>query len=147
MVFPLPVKEAKPQCADTSVCVAFATLGKIQAQSQKLITYISSFDREYAKASRKRFMLYNVNVCLVTRSCLTLCDPMDCSLLGSSVQGGSSGKNTWMGCHAFLQGIFPTQGSNPGLPHCRRILYCLSHQGSPGIQGWEELLKLFLKTL
>ena len=36
-----------------------------------------------------------------------------------------------MGCHAFLQGIFPTQGSNPGLPHCRQGLYCLSHQGSP----------------
>ena len=36
-----------------------------------------------------------------------------------------------MGCHAFLQGIFPTQGSNPGLLHCRWILYQLSHQGSP----------------
>ena len=34
-------------------------------------------------------------------------------------------------CHALLQGIFPTQRSNPGLPHCRRILYRLSHQGSP----------------
>ena len=36
-----------------------------------------------------------------------------------------------LGCHAFLQGIFPTQGLNPDLPHCRRILYCLSYQGSP----------------
>ena len=35
------------------------------------------------------------------------------------------------GCHALLQVIFPTQGSNPGLPHCRQILYHLSHQGSP----------------
>ena len=35
-----------------------------------------------------------------------------------------------MGCHALLQGIFPTQGSNPGLPHCRRILYHLSHHTS-----------------
>ena len=43
------------------------------------------------------------------------------------------GKNTGMGCHALLQGIFPTQGSNPGLPHCRQILYHLSHQGSPVI--------------
>ena len=33
-----------------------------------------------------------------------------------------------MGCHSLFQGIFPTQGSNPGLPHCRRILYHLSHQ-------------------
>ena len=40
----------------------------------------------------------------------------------------SPGKNTGVGCHALLQGIFPTQGSNPGLPHCRQIL---SHRGSP----------------
>ena len=48
----------------------------------------------------------------------------------------SPGKNTEGGCHALLQGIFPTQGLNPGLPHCRRILYCLSHQGSPRIPEW-----------
>ena len=36
-----------------------------------------------------------------------------------------------MGCHALLQGIFPTQGWNPGLPHCRWNLYRLSHLGSP----------------
>ena len=35
------------------------------------------------------------------------------------------------GCHALLQGLFPTQGSNPGLLYCRQILYYLSHQGSP----------------
>ena len=40
-------------------------------------------------------------------------------------------KNTGVGCHALLQGIFPIQGLNLGLPHCRRILYHLSHQGSP----------------
>ena len=67
-------------------------------------------------------------LCLVTQSCPTLCNPMDCGLPGSSVHGDSPGKNTGWGCHAFLQGIFPTQGSNPGLPHCRQILYCLSHQ-------------------
>ena len=43
----------------------------------------------------------------------------------------SPGKNTGVGCQALLQGIFPTQGSNPGLLHCRWILYHLSHQGSP----------------
>ena len=68
---------------------------------------------------------------LVTQLCLTLCDPMDCSPPGSSVHGDSPGKNTGVCCHALLQGIFPIQGSNPGLWHCRRILYCLSHQGSP----------------
>ena len=41
------------------------------------------------------------------------------------------GKNTGVGCHFLLQGIFPTQGSNPGLPHCRQTFYCLSNQGSP----------------
>ena len=43
----------------------------------------------------------------------------------------SPGQNTGVGCHFLLQGIFPTQGSNPGLPHCRWVLYHLSHQGSP----------------
>ena len=46
------------------------------------------------------------------RSCSTLCDPMDCSLPGSSVHGDSPGKNTGLGCHALLQGSFPTQKSN-----------------------------------
>ena len=40
----------------------------------------------------------------------------------------SPGQNPGVGCLSLLQGIFPTQGSNPGLPHCRRILYRLSHQ-------------------
>ena len=42
-------------------------------------------------------------------------------------------KNTGVGCHSFLQGIFPTQGSNLGLLHCSQVLYHLSHQGSPKI--------------
>ena len=41
-----------------------------------------------------------------------------------------------VGCHSLLQGIFPTQGWNAGRPHCRRILYCLSHQGRPRTLGW-----------
>ena len=67
------------------------------------------------------------------KSCLTLCDPMDCSLAGSSVHGDSTGKKPGGGCHSLLQGIFPIQGWNPGLLHCRQILYHLSHQGSPVI--------------
>ena len=42
----------------------------------------------------------------------------------------SPGQNTGVGCHSLLHGIFPTQGSNPGLLHCRQIVYCVSHQGS-----------------
>ena len=75
-------------------------------------------------------------LCLVTQSCPTLCDPIDCSLPGSSVHGDSPGKNIGVGCHALLQGIFPTQGSNPDLPLCRWILYHLSHQGSSRILEW-----------
>ena len=60
----------------------------------------------------------------VTQSCPTLCDPMDCPW-------NSLGKNTGVGSLSLLQGIFPTQGLNPGLLHCRQILYQLSHKGSP----------------
>ena len=56
---------------------------------------------------------------------------MDCSPPGPSVQGDSPGKNPGVGCHALLQGIFPTQGSNAGHPRCRQILYHLRYQGSP----------------
>ena len=83
-------------------------------------------------------MIYAV-LCLVAQSRLTLCDPMDCSPPSSSVHGDSAGKITGVGGHALLQGIFPTQGQNPGLPHCRRILYCLSHQGSPRILEWAAI--------
>ena len=65
----------------------------------------------------------------VAHSCPTLCDPMDCSLPGSSVWDFPD-NSTGVDCHFLLQGIFPNQGSNLGLPHCRQILYHLSHKGS-----------------
>ena len=70
-------------------------------------------------------------LCLVAQACPTLCGPMDCSPPGSSVHGHSPGKNIGVGCYALLQGIFPTQGLNPGLLHGRWILYQLSYQESP----------------
>ena len=48
----------------------------------------------------------------------------------------SPGQNTGVGSLSLLQGVFPTQGSNPGLPHCRQTLYQLSHQGSPRTLEW-----------
>ena len=60
-------------------------------------------------------------LCLVTQSCPTLCDPMDCSLWGFSVHEDSPGKNTGAGCHALLQGILPIQGLNPGVLHSGRF--------------------------
>ena len=61
----------------------------------------------------------NGTLCLVSQLYPTLCHPMDCSPPGFSVHGDSQGKNTGVSCHALLQGIFPTQGLNPGLLHCR----------------------------
>ena len=69
--------------------------------------------------------------CLVAQLCPTLCDPMDCSPPGSSVHGDSPVRNTGVDCNDLFHGIFPTQGSNPGLLCCRQILYHLVHQGSP----------------
>ena len=80
---------------------------------------------------RKMPVLACAVLCLVAQSCWTFSEPMDCSPPGSSAHGDSAGKNTGVGCHPLLQGIFPTQVWNPGLLHCRRILYHLSHQGSP----------------
>ena len=75
---------------------------------------------DFYKGKSCVYKLFNLIVLrLVTWSCPTLCDPMDCNLPGSSVHGDSPDKNTRVHCHALLQGIFPTHGSNPGLPHCR----------------------------
>ena len=67
----------------------------------------------------------------VTQLCPILCDPH--LLYGP---WDSPGQNTGVGSLSLLQGIFPTQGSNPGLPHSRWILYQLSHKGSPRILEW-----------
>ena len=76
----------------------------------------------------------------VAQSCPTLWDPMDCSLPGSS--WNFPGKSTGVDCHFLLQGIFLTQGSNPGLPHCMQTLHHLSYQGSPySSQFWTLKVK------
>ena len=75
-------------------------------------------------------VLFKVKV-RVSQSCLTLCDPM-----GLYSPWNSPGQNTEVGSLSLLQGILPTQVSNPGLPYCRRILYHLSHKGSPRILEW-----------
>ena len=62
----------------------------------------------------------------VTQSCPTLCDPVD-----YTVHGILQARILEWVAFPFFKGVFPTQGSNAGLPHCRQILYQLSHQGSP----------------
>ena len=71
-------------------------------------------------------VMYGCEKSEVAQLCLTLCDPMDTRLL---CPWDLLGKSTGVGCHFLLQGIFLTQGSNPGLPHCRQTLYHQSHQG------------------
>ena len=77
---------------------------------------------------KKNLFIFYVPWCLQT--------PGTVAFTSSSVHGDSPGKNARVGCHALLQGIFPIQGSNPGLPHCGQILYLLSQQGSPRILEW-----------
>ena len=82
---------------------------------------------------KSRDIILLTKVCLVkvvkvkvTQSCPTRSDPMDCS------PWNSPGQNSGVGSLSLLQGIFPTlQRLNSGLPHCRQILYHLSHQRSP----------------
>ena len=78
----------------------------------------------------------------VTHSCLTLCDPMDCPW-------NSRGHNTGVGSLSLLQLIFPTQESNHGLLHCRRILDQLSQKGSPHylIPYWNKPLLPYWTSL
>ena len=77
---------------------------------------------------------------LVTQLCPTLCNPMDCSLLGSPVHGILQARILEWFDISFSRGNFPTQGSNPGLPHSGHILYHLSHQGNPRILEWVAYL-------
>ena len=68
----------------------------------------------------------------VAQSCLTdTLQPHGLYIVRFLSPWDSPGKNTGLNCQFLLQEIFPTQGSNLGLPHCRQISYYLSHQGSP----------------
>ena len=68
--------------------------------------------------------------CVHTQSCPTLCNSMDCSLPGSSVHGIFQARNTGVGCHLLLPGIFPTQGSNSFL------LFLLHWQVDSWLPSW-----------
>ena len=95
-----------------------------------LRNFILDFDKKYmncvANVNGMQELQTHTCICLVVRSCPTLCSSVDHSPPGSSVHEILPGKNTGVGCHALPQGIFPTQGSNPHLLHllhCKRILY------------------------
>ena len=81
--------------------------------------------------SAEVFVYVCVCVCvLAAQLCLTLRDRMGCSPSDCSVCGDSPGKNTGVDCHALFQRIFPAQGLNLGLLHCKRTCYHLSNKGS-----------------
>ena len=89
------------------------------------------------------FLIYSITFnwsTYTTRLPRWRCAVLSCSVVSDSLWPhqaplfmGFQGKNTRVGCHALLQEIFSTQGSKPGLPCCRWILYHLSHKGSPWI--------------
>ena len=104
------------------VLLAFPKVYSLASCSPKNSVWTTVFSQELV-----------VCVCVLGHSVMSdSSQPPERSLWSSFVSGDSLGKNTGVGCHALLQGIFPTQGSNPGLPHCRQVLHCLNHQGSPG---------------
>ena len=80
--------------------------------------------------SFKRVLIIHL---LVAHSCLILWDPMDCVARQAPPSMGFSRQEFWSGLPFFLQGIFPAQGSNLCLLHCRQILHPLSQQGNPVI--------------
>ena len=112
-----------------------------QAHSSMCSSSASVLYLGFQAHSSRRFLLTTKAVTglegLVAPSCPTLCDLMDCSPPGSSVHGILQARI--LGWVALLQGIFPTQGLNPCLLHCRQILYRLSNRG--GLTGLGFLLK------
>ena len=108
--------------------------------------------RRKQKNTTQACIKYSSSHCPTTRpqsiSCSVVsdsCDSMDCSPLGSSVHRILSAR-ILVGSHSLLQGIFPTQGSNPGLLHCRQIPYHLSHQGSPQPLTTDPMTQLLNRT-
>ena len=104
--------------------------------------------RKLSTGNRILTVLKNSSVlCLVVQSCPTLCDPMDCSSPGSAVHGNSPGKNTRVGCHALLQGIFPTQESkhrSPALQVDSLLSEPLGKPKNTGVSSLALLQRIFL---
>ena len=99
-------------------CPLYSKLTQSHTQTFKVI-FIVVYPRRLGKVP--------CAIVKVAQSCPTLCDPCPWN---------SPGQNPGAGSLSLLQGVFPTQGSNPGLPRCRQNLYQLSHKGSPRILEW-----------
>ena len=101
-----------------------------QATNLSGLSFLCEGDASWRHASGADAYIPACMYARLLQSCPTLCDLMDCSPPGSSVWD-SPGKNTGVGCCAFLQGIFPNQGSNQRLLHGRQILYPSSTREAP----------------
>ena len=100
-----------------SLPVAFVVYGAQVSKNQDDLVSANSFLAFQFPTALGYFLCVSLCVLsLVAQSCLTLCDPVDCSPPGFPVHGDSPYKNTGVGCHALLQGIFLTQGLNPRSP-------------------------------
>ena len=132
----LPNSEIKPRSPALQVDSLPRELFSIHAEKSFRENSSCVYDKNSPESGNKGDITQHCAVCLVTQSCPILCDPMDCNPLGFFVHGDSLSRNTGLDCHALLQGIFPTQRSNPGLPHCRWIIYCLSHKEAQ--EYWSE---------
>ena len=97
-----------------------------------MIKMIHSFDLEVIWLIYYREEKQETKV-LVTQSCLTLCNPIAYSLPDSSVHGILQARILEWVSHSLLQGTFPAQGWNPGLLHCRQILFAPLQTGNNGI--------------
>ena len=125
-------------------------LGKKLSLKAQYIKKTKLFFNWHNAVYKFKFVIFTlIYVCVLSHSVVS--DSLwshDGILPGSSVNEDSPGKKARVGCHALLQGIFPTQGSNPGLLHCRQILYHLSHQGSPftNINQLIRIMRMFWWT-
>ena len=90
--------------------------------------------KKWEKYLNRHFYKEDIQMAKVSESCSVVSNSLWPHGLYSP--WNSPGQNTGVGSLSLLQRIFPTQGSNPGLPHCRQILYQLSHKGSPRILEW-----------
>ena len=95
--------------------------------------------------------IFNMTVCVSCSGVFGSLQPHELSSTRFLCPCDLPGKNTGMGFHALLQGIFLTQGLNPGLPYCRQILYHLSYQGSlimnANITNDQSLLLMTMTTI
>ena len=115
------------QC-NSSVC----DLGTRGFLGETLRLVASVFIKQRYQSEVQNSLLYCQNESKShSQSCLTLCDPMDYTVHGIL----QASILEWV-AFPFSRGIFPTQGSNPGLPHCRQILHQVSHKGSPRKLEW-----------